>query len=184
MVRVLIDSIEVDASLSERHASAVEVTQHPIETGASPIDHAREQPDRLQLEGLFTDTPVGAPRRAGYSLEQLARLYELKAARRAVTIRTAIRTYTNMILTAVDVPRDAKAGDAVRFSASFVQVRFVSSQRVRLVARARPSAVPRKPQEKAGQSKQVAGEATQRRSFLKSIADGFGVTAPGSGVLP
>lgn len=183
-MRVLIDeTIEVDASVTERHSAAVELTKHPIEAGASPTDHARVMPDRLQLEALFTDTPVGQPRREGYAVEQYKRLLELKDARRGVTVRTAVRTYTAMMLTACDLPRDYRQGDAVRVSLTFEQVRFVASQRVRLTATARPSSVPKKPQEKVGQSKQVGTPATQRRSFLKSLGDSFGVTTPGAGVL-
>ena len=194
-MRVTIDtSIELDASLSERHSSSVQLTRHPIETGANPADHAREEPDQLVLDGLFTNTPLGAndraargpsaPRGAGYADEQIAKLRALKSSRRAVTVRTASRTYQNMVLVKLDEPRDSRTGDAVRFSATFEQVRFVSSQRVRLAIAATPSSIPRKPQKKVGQSKQVPTEApTMRRSFLKSVGDSFGVTTPGAGVL-
>lgn len=191
-MRVTIDtSIELDASISERHAAAVELTRHPIESGANPSDHAREQPERVTIDGLFTNTPLGPTTRAaratggaGYAGEQLAKLYALKSSRRAVTVRTAVRTYENMVLVSLDVPRDSRTGDAARFSATFDQVRFVSSQRVRLAISATPSSVPRKPQKKVGQSKQVPTEApAMRRSFLKSITDSASLTTPGAGVL-
>ena len=56
---VIDDSITIDCSISERHTSVVELTRHPIEEGANPVDHAREQPERVQMDGLLTNTPLG-----------------------------------------------------------------------------------------------------------------------------
>lgn len=192
--RVTIDgSIVLDASLSERHAFGVEVTKHPVETGASPVDHAREQPDKIQIEGLVSNTALDSstrsarggetkPRQAGYAQEQLARLLELKSSRRAVTVETAARTYKDMVLTAIDLPIDSRTGDAYRFTLQFEQVRFVTSRRVTL---ARPTSVPTKPTKKVKQDKKPPTPATpQRRSILKTLTDSAGLTSPGSGVTP
>lgn len=192
--RVTIDgSIVLDASITERHGFAVEVTKHPVESGASPVDHAREQPDKLQIEGLVTNTALDSatraarggetkPRQAGYAQEQLARLLELKSSRRAVTVETAARTYKDMVLTAIDLPIDSRTGDAYRFTLQFEQVRFVTSRRVTL---ARPTSVPQKPTKKVKQDKKPPIPATpQRRSILKTLTDSAGLTSPGSGVTP
>jgi len=190
------ETIQFDATITERHSARVTLTKHPVEAGADPTDHAREEPESLQLDGIFTNTPCseldrqargarsGEPGVPGYALEQLNRLYRLKSSRRAVRVATAWPTYLDMVLTSVDLPRDASMGDAVRVSLTFEEVRFVSSTRVRLTLSARPSSVPRKPQEKVGQAKKTGTDAPElRRSFLKSVGDQFGVTTPGAGVL-
>lgn len=197
MMRTTIDeTIQFDATITERHSAKVSLTKHPVEDGANPVDHALEEPELLQLEGIFTNTPLseldrqargsrsGEPGVPGYALDQLNRLYRLKSSRRAVRVSTAVRTYFDMVLTSVDLPRDSRTGDAVRVSLTFEQVRFVSSSRTRLTISARPSTVPKKPQEKVGQAKKTGTDSTeQRRSFLKAGGDLFGVTTPGAGVL-
>jgi hypothetical protein len=149
-----IDTLVLDATLSEVHSVDVEVTDHPVETGANVVDHARRKPDVVQLEGVISNTPLGLqpkpllrfdpdtpqgqsffdvldgpdanPTRAETAYQQLQGL----ADGTPVTIRTTLREYTNMVLESLSVPRSAQTGDSVQFTARFRQVRFVSSQTV------------------------------------------------------
>jgi hypothetical protein len=57
----MIDTIAVDAILSEVHLLAGEGTDHPIEDGSNISDHYRPAPRALQLEGVITDTPIRMP---------------------------------------------------------------------------------------------------------------------------
>lgn len=193
-VKVTIDeAIVLDASLSERHSSNVEVTVHPIEDGADPTDHARQLPDSLQLEGLFSNTPLDpaeartrgntAAGASGYAQDQDKRMLDLLSSRRPVTVRTERKTYRNMILVSYEVPRDAKIGDAVKFSATFKEVRFVKSEIVRLELVTRPNTVPEKPIKKAEKGKQPTEEKPEvTRSLAKKFTDWTGITEPGSGL--
>lgn len=200
-MKVVIDrgvsNIEPDVVVSEKHSETVEVTKHPIEEGANPTDHARVLPARYQLEGFVTNTPLsqidreargviadvsstGAPGAAGYAHQAIAALRKLKDDRRAVTIDTTLRTYTNMVLVALEVPRDSKIADAFRFSATFEEVRFVASEIARADVLNRPK---RKPTKKVDQTKKPGEDASQqRKSLLKKFTDWTGVTTPGSGV--
>lgn len=197
IVRVQIDegnnAIELDVSISERHQAAVELTRHPIEEGANPVDHARVLPERLQLEGLVTNAPLlqpanrsSPPGETGYAQRAHAKLRELKNARRAVKVRTALRTYENMVLTQLDIPTDAKTGDAVRLTLTFEEVRFVRSERVRLEQVTAPTALPEKPVKKTDQGKKPpeAAPPEQRRTIAKTLFDSLGITTPGAGVAP
>ncbi|MCC6178813.1 MAG: phage baseplate protein [Phycisphaerales bacterium] len=199
---VIDDSITIDCSISERHTSVVELTRHPIEEGASPVDHAREQPERVQLDGLLTNTPLGPEERAarglsevegrpgapgvpGYAQEQFGKLRALKSARRAVTLKTAFRTYSNMVVVSLEVPRDAKTADAIRFSLVMESVRFVKSELARLDRVQKPQANPRKPVTKTDQTKKPGTpKPEEQRSLLKKFTDWTGATTPGSGVAP
>lgn len=142
--------VVVDATLTEKHTSAVEITKYPVEDGISPSDHAREAPDGLQIEGVITNTPVdaqsrtsrgvtedrgqssGRPGGGDYANKQLSTLREMKSARGALTVFGPWRSYDSMVMTRLEYARDARMGDAVRFSATFEQVRFVTSQTVKL----------------------------------------------------
>jgi len=203
MARVIIDrggsDLAVDVVVSEKHTEQVELTKHPIEQGANPTDHARVLPVRYQVEGLFTNTPLsqvdrdargvvadasstGAPGAAGYSQQALGALRKLKDDRRTVALETTLRSYSNMVLVSLEVPRDSKTTDAVRFTAAFEEVRFVASEVARATVLNRPK---RKPTKKVDQTKKQGADASeQRRSLLKKFSDWTGVTTPGSGVAP
>jgi hypothetical protein len=56
----------------------------------------------------------------------------MKSARAALSVFGPWRSYDSMVMTRLEYTRDAKTGDAVRFSATFEQVRFVTSQTVKL----------------------------------------------------
>lgn len=153
--RSQIDSIELDASISEMHTGNVEVTEHPVESGFNVADHARPQAETLQIEGFISNTPIpfggeaavhtgtytdasgrvfewqsksnGYADRAAIAYSALRDLKDLGA---IITVVTALRTYEDMIITALSVPRDASTGNGLRFSATLKQIRVVNAQTV------------------------------------------------------
>lgn len=160
MANTRIDELTVDVTLSERHGSRVAVTQHPIESGMNPIDHARVEPDSYTIEGIFSNFPLPAGRGKvaldatdTYAKKQATKLWALKDARRAISIATDLKTYDNMVLTSLDMPRDPALGQDVQFTATFTQVRFVNVEMVALTNP--PTKVATKPTSKTKQSKQV-----------------------------
>jgi hypothetical protein len=188
----MIDTISVDASISERHGAKVVVTKHPIEAGANPTDHAREEPEALQMTGFITGVPLNEYDRTlrnvrkentltdAYVKQQVAKLYALK--KKAVTVRTAFRTYDNMVMTTLDFVRDAKQGFSAEFTATFEQVRFVASELVRLQRQVKPTKVPKKPTGTAAQAKKVGSTTDTYVPTGKRLLDSLGVTKPGSGL--
>ena len=139
---VFIDGYEIDVTLSEEHFFDNEVTEHPVERGADVTDHVRARPVRITLEGLVSDTPIGdlAIRRKEFTLingeafalpsdESFARLLAIRDAREPVTIETSLRSFDDMMLESLTVPRTPQNGDALRFRATFVQVQFVTNDR-------------------------------------------------------
>jgi len=154
-----LDVINIDATLSEVHTAEVELTQHPVETGADITDHARQKPREIRIDGFVTNTPfdsdVVGP--ATMALALLARgantlgiqtdlnpltggsaiirdafdkfqlLYQYAA---PCQIFTPYRQYQNMVMVSFQSNREQKNGDALRFTATFREVNFVSSQMV------------------------------------------------------
>lgn len=147
----IINGYELDVAVNEDHTFESEVTEHPVEIGADVADHVRARPITVTLEGIVSDTPIGAvaQRRQQFTLvngeafalpseEALAFLRAVHEAREPVTIQTSLGSYENMMLRSLQVPRSTETGEALRFTASFVQVVIV--QNLRTVVRV---AVPR-----------------------------------------
>jgi hypothetical protein len=136
---ILIDDFELDASLVETHTFDSEVTEHPVETGSDVADHIRVMPDVVVIEGIVSDSPIGAlaDRRsiteAKPSDDCLAWLKAIRSERRPVTIVTSLGTYTEMVMQQLEVPRTADTGEALRFRASFKQIIVVTNRRTTTV---------------------------------------------------
>jgi hypothetical protein len=191
-----IDSIVLDASISENHQSEAEVTEHPVEKGTNIADHARPKQDTLTIEGVISNTPLShdqqqrtvnafgtnivttgtdAPRgQVGFAEEADRKLLDLKRNARLITIVTQLRTYENMILTSYVVPRDGKTGDVLRFNATFKQIRVVENRSTKIVVSSEPKAQP--PVEKGKQVAKTSTEADKNQSWIYDGTDSLGVT--------
>lgn len=189
-----IDEIELDCSISESHVGEVEVTEHPVEEGFNVTDHSRPKPDSLTLEGIVSNTPFNRTQRkraikllgtsqfqsnsiedqkqgvAGYAEAAYAKLRDLRDTGKIITVVTQIRTYKNMVMTSLTIPRDGKTGDALRFSASFKQIRVVKNKATKKVVSKEPKA---QPKAKAGkQTTRPANDSQKKKSILKQFDDG------------
>lgn len=180
-----IGSLELDVTVSEQHSADVEATDHPVEKGAATTDHLRAKPETVTLDAMVTNTPFKAPNdptvtrtqgaytfnsnsemqpaRAG---EAWQKLLELKDAGELVTLVTARRTYTDMAIISLSVPIDARTGQALRFSATFKQVKVVESREV-VVTEVKAKGK----KDLGGKAALTAPEATKRKSLLKSVKD-------------
>lgn len=163
---VVIDTITLDVSLSEQHASEVEITDHPVESGTNISDHARPKPDTLVIEGMVSNDPLPQPSsttfthtvpgdpggirgnvtfasriddpdltRAGQAYQDLL---DLKNAGKLITVVTALRSYANMMVRSLSVPRDPHTGQILKFSITLTEVRIASLQTVNLAPVAKP----------------------------------------------
>lgn len=198
---VRIDSIELDASISESHVGEVEVTEHPVEQGANVTDHVRPKPDTLTIEGFVSNTPLNraqnkrAVESQGFRLSTTSerdvivgqpgnaetaytKLRELKDSGTLITVTTKLRTYDNMVIKSLSVPRDAKVGDALKFSATFQRITIVQNKTVFLPIRQSNH----KPLTKKGKKPSKPVAAAEAGSWLKSGTDGVGLTDSGSGL--
>lgn len=161
-VRAGIGVIEIDCTLSAKHSMRVEATKHPVEVGAKITDHLRPEPDSVTVDCIVSNTPVSRTQQTrgiavtggtlnttasqpsvfgvpGYAEEALAKLVAIKDQGILVTLATELRTYTDMALTSLEIPRDATVGDALRFTATFEKLVLVENK----VTQIRPAADPR-----------------------------------------
>lgn len=137
---VYIGELFVDVATAEDHSFDSEVTEYPVESGADVADHVRPRPQMVSIEGIVTNTPIGSQAQptldAQRSSEALAMLLAMRDAREPIRVETALKTYENMLLEALNVTENAETGDALRFRASFKQLQIVTNNRTTLRVKA------------------------------------------------
>ena len=148
-------NIELDAMLDESHEWSAEATSNPVEEGAPVTDHVIEQADKLSIRGVVTDAPLNASSSilgliGGGSADNKTQtvfdlLDTLIKKREVLTVYTKHKTYSDMVLTNVTIPRSAGVGEAIEFRAEFIHIRKVATQTVDV-----PDGVSAKPEAKAG----------------------------------
>ena len=148
-------NIELDAVLDENHEWSADVTSNPVEDGAPVTDHVIEQADKLTIRGVVTDAPLNASSSilgfiGGGSADNKTQtvfdlLDTLIKKREVLTVYTKHKTYSDMVLTNVTIPRSASVGEAIEFRAEFIHIRKVATQTVDV-----PAGVSAKPEAKAG----------------------------------
>ena len=148
-------NIELDAMLDESHEWSAEATSNPVEEGAPVTDHVIEQADKLTIRGVVTDAPLNASSSilgfiGGGSADNKTQtvfdlLDTLIKKREVLTVYTKHKTYSDMVLTNVTIPRSASVGEAIEFRAEFIHIRKVATQTVDV-----PDGVSAKPEAKAG----------------------------------
>lgn len=177
-------AIVLDASVSETHTAEVEITEHPVERGANIVDHKRPKPDAVTIEGLVSNTPLPEPSDAlvqqtqgNVTFDSASRLQatrastayqdllDLKDSETLFTLVTALRTYEDMAIKTLTVPRDARSGQTLRFSAQCVQVRTVSNRTVKVVPKAT------KKVDVGKKATTPMSETEKRQSTMKKLGD-------------
>lgn len=134
-----IDGFFIDCLLSDSHTFDSEVTDFPVESGATISDNIRNKPLIVTMECLISNTPLGqlvqlrnkdsTPVDSAYD-----KLLKIRADRKPVKIFTSLRTYTNMALQSLTIPRESGCGDELKFTATFKQVELVVNKRDKRVA--------------------------------------------------
>ena len=131
----IIGSLVVDASISETHQIENEVTEHPVEMGANIIDHFRPKPRQFTIEGMITNTPLPTPGQPSAadptrSGNAYATLLQLRESATLINVITGLGSYPSMLIRTITIPRDAKTGNTLRFSAQLIEVRTVALETV------------------------------------------------------
>lgn len=179
-------SVTLDASVSETHQADVDVTEHPVEIGSAIADHIRPKPETVVIEGLISNTPMPDANAATSVLESngfryasrstqegsragqgYADLVALKDAGSLISVVTGLRTYDNMAITSLSVPRTPQTGQALRFTCALKQVRFATAKQTRIELHTQKKVL------SGHQTPTPADEQTVKRSALKSVVNFF-----------
>ncbi|MBT4266622.1 MAG: hypothetical protein HOD85_20680 [Deltaproteobacteria bacterium] len=120
---------EIDVVITENLTEENLVTQNPVESGSLVADHVTTMPDKLDIEGLITDTPISllnplydkAEATKGRSKNQYDKLSKLKKKKKRLRITTGLRVYENMVFESLSAKRD-NSGHKIGFTASLIEV--------------------------------------------------------------
>lgn len=130
--------LELEVTLSESHSWANEVTSNPVEEGEETSDHIKPQPDIVTMQGLTTTTPLGGFLQliqigtAGNVQDAFDALYKLEKSGELVTVYTPLKTYEDMAVVNVDIPRSPQDGESISYTVECKHVRRVVSKTTEL----------------------------------------------------
>ena len=105
-VRRSIGTIYPGVVVQELHRDAMQITMHPVETGAPVADHAFAMPATVELVCGWSDSTAQA---TGYVQEVYQSLLKLRNSRKPFNISTGKRQYTNMLMPMLTVKTDAES---------------------------------------------------------------------------
>jgi len=126
--------LEMDATISHNISARAQVTEHQVEDGSTVADNVRNEPIEISVTGVVTNYPtrlgIGLPSFRDDLRAQTAQdaLYEIRDNKELVTLVDELRTYRNMLMSSVDMPRDQETHNGLRFTAQFRQVTLVGAQ--------------------------------------------------------
>ena len=106
-----IGPVAISAVLSEHHSQGMDVTLSPVEFGSPMTDHAQLQPAVVTL--TIADR---------WAVETFNSLLRLQRTRRPFTLLTGLRRYANMLITNIDVTRDADTSAVLMATVECTQV--------------------------------------------------------------
>lgn len=172
-----IGEIELDATLSENHIYKNTITKFPIESGAVISDHIINEPVVLNMTGFVTNSPVkilggsigNIIRGGGESRVKLAftTLIDIRNENIPFTVVTGLKTYRNMFFQNIDIPRDARTGDTLRFNAVMTKIPKVSAKTVEIQNLAQDETGV-----KAGTKDTAANNVNKGKQTTKNATDG------------
>lgn len=136
-------------TMEEVHTDELEITEHPIEQGASITDHAYKRPAELRVRIGWSNSPSGAGLLGGIrgllstgsilvsnvlgnNVNQVKEIYQkllkAQADREPMEVMTGKRTYTNMLIKSLVVTTDRTSENVLDVTISFQQIILVTTQ--------------------------------------------------------
>lgn len=126
--RRTIGGIEPHIVISEEHADSLEITDFPVESGASINDHAFKKPETVTIEAATSASPRKKEEESANLNELYGKLLQLQENREPFDIITGKRMYSDMLIENLSVKTDATKENVLWFSASCKKIRIVGLQ--------------------------------------------------------
>lgn len=130
-----------DAFFRVDHTRKLNITEHPVETGANVSDHAFLEPAELIIEFGMSDTAKSMVK--GQFSEGKSRsvtayklLCELQAQRIPLQIHTRLANYKNMMIETISAPDDYKTQYALKVTVTFKEIFIATTKTIKISARA------------------------------------------------
>lgn len=180
-----ISAFKAEILLDESHEYSAQITDYPVEDGATINDHAIKQPERVTMNFLVSDTPIIIGGGGGGAIASLLGVTEsqkaydyLKDLWKNGEIFTLICKYDvflDMAIESMTPTRNSKTGQALNFAVTFKKFNLVNAANVETSAeKATPPAKPRQQgaADKGKQTTQAAGETTSSQTSVLKGAFG------------
>jgi hypothetical protein len=107
--------------VEEVYEDSLEITQHPVERGATITDHAYKRPYQVEMKIGFSDA---TSKSAFGSTIQYENLLALQESRQPFTLFTGKRVYNNMLIASIGVVSDQRTEFAVMANIRLQQIRI------------------------------------------------------------
>jgi hypothetical protein len=146
----------VDAFILETHSFSSEITEHPIESGSSIVDHVHNKPVSLSIDGIISNTPMSlvgltafdsaaryfSGESNDFATMAFEKIEDIFAKRMPITIATSLKTYHKMVLETLSIERGVGAHESLHFTCTAKQIRFAHQEQIKVpeakVQRAQP----------------------------------------------
>lgn len=156
-----IGELVVDAFISESHSFSAEISDHPVESGQSIVDHVRSLPVTLMIDGIISNTlmnligltaidSVGRllnKESNDFSARAFEKIEKLFQERKPLTICTSLKDYRNMVLESLTIERGGGANESLSFKCTAKQICIVEQS---LISIPQSKATRTKPKQKKG----------------------------------
>src|SRR5690554_3006740 len=166
-----------DATPSETHSQAAEVTSFPVEDGVDITDHVRARPFTMRMSATLSATPLAeADQEVDRLAKKHAEMLELVRSGQVLRVVTGLVAYDNMVVSNYQASRSANKGQSLDCSLDLQQIRRVDSVEVEIPPRILGPQVqtdgqlPRPQGDQTG-TEPDANEDTRGRSILVGFAD-------------
>jgi hypothetical protein len=131
----VVTEIPLDARVSSTYRFSSEITEFPVESGATITDHVHLRPDEITLEGVVSDTPVnelptylglrgdGEGQTSGPRTQSaFDALFVCWRDRLPLTVVTRYMIFDDMLIESFEVPRRPDDGEALWFSCNLKKI--------------------------------------------------------------
>lgn len=100
-----IGGFSADVTVSEEHTDELQITDHPVETGANVSDHAFKLPMRVVIRVGYSDSSINASG-TGYVKDIYDKFVTLQNTRQPFDVMTGKRSYKNMLIQSMATTTD------------------------------------------------------------------------------
>ncbi|HCR0415629.1 TPA: phage baseplate protein [Klebsiella aerogenes] len=131
--------------VSEKHSDTLEITEHPVETGAPVSDHAYKRPSEVVMEvGFagggslldFIDTSSLGLTLGLSPKETYQQILDLQTSRIPFDVVTGKRLYSNMLIRAIEVTTDRTSENVLMAVLTLREVIITQTQQIAVADKA------------------------------------------------
>jgi hypothetical protein len=137
-----IGGFEIDAFLVEQYNFSNKMTNLPVEEGSNISDHVIEEHDTISIEAFIGSTKfetytgeipedistMEIPDQKARIRQAYHELLRMKREKQPLDVVTGLDTFTDMLITSLNISRDVESGADLPFSMTFQNIKTVKSE--------------------------------------------------------